>query len=285
MTRVRAAAWVGLSLAGGRAAVAQSDSAVLAGAGDIAECGAQSHHATAALLDSIPGTVFTAGDHAYRDGTVREFRECYEASWGRHKWRTRPAPGNHDYRRGARGYFGYFGASAGDPALGYYSYDLGAWHVVVLNSNVDMAAGSAQERWLRRDLAAHPRRCTVAIWHRPRFSSGTKHGPSTKPRDLWRALHDAGADVVVNGHEHLYERFAPQTPDGIADAERGIRQFTVGTGGAGFYGFGPPAANSEARDAATFGVLKLTLYAGRYAWEFVPVAGGTFRDAGAADCH
>lgn len=279
-----AAAWIGVLLAAVGGAAAQDDPAVLVGAGDIAQCGKESHHATAALLDSIPGTVFTAGDNAYRDGTVREFRECYEPSWGRHKARTRPAPGNHDYRRGARGYFGYFGARAGDPELGYYSYDLGAWHIVVLNSNVSMEAGSAQERWLRRDLAAHPRRCTLAIWHHPRFNSGSKHGPSTKPRDVWRALTEAGADVVISGHEHVYERFAPQSADGVADP-RGLRQFTVGTGGAGLYAFGPPAANSEVRDAATFGVLKLTLHAESYAWEFVPAAGGEFRDAGRADCH
>jgi hypothetical protein len=279
-----AGGWIGLALAGAAVAAAQSDPPVLVGAGDIAVCGAHSHHATAALLDSIPGTVFTAGDHAYRDGTVREFLECYEPSWGRHKARTRPAPGNHDYRRNARGYFGYFGARAGDPELGYYSYDLGAWHIVVLNSNVRMEAGSPQEQWLRRDLAAHPRRCTLAIWHRPRFSSGAKHGPSTQPQDLWRALAEAGAEVVINGHEHLYERFAPQTADGVADP-RGIRQFTVGTGGAGLYPFGPPAANSEVRDGSTFGVLKLTLHPESYEWEFVPAAGGSFRDAGRAECH
>lgn len=260
--------------------------AVLVGAGDIASCSSDGDEATARLLDAIPGTVFTTGDNAYSNGTATEFADCYGPSWGRHRSRTRPTAGNHDYRtRDAAGYFGYFGAAAGEATRGYYGYDLGDWHVVVLNSNIDMRAGSAQERWLRADLARGARRCTLAYWHHPRFSSGTRHGshPGTEP--LWQALYDAGADVVLSGHEHHYERFAPQTPTGVADTARGIREFVVGTGGKGHYPLGPPIANSEVSNATTHGVLKLTLGAQSYSWQFIPVAGGTFSDSGSAACH
>jgi len=258
---------------------------VFVGAGDIADCGSSGDDATAALLDGIPGTVFTAGDNAYNDGSAAQFAQCYEPTWGRHQARTRPSPGNHDYRTsGAAGYYAYFGASAGDAGVGYYSFDLGEWHIISLNSNVSMSAGSAQEQWLRADLAATTHACVLAYWHHPRFSSG-EHGSSTGPRPLWQALYDFGADVVLAGHDHNYERFAPQTPDGVRDDARGIRQFVVGTGGVGFRSVSAPIANSETTNDDTFGVLKLTLSAGGYTWEFVPVAGATYRDAGAATCH
>ena len=259
---------------------------VLVGAGDIASCDGKGAEATAKLLDRIPGTVFTAGDNAYEHGTVEEYTNCYAPTWGRHKRRTHPVPGNHEYEtRGAAGYFGYFGAVAGDTGKGYYSYALGAWHVVALNSNIEMRPGSAQVRWLRADLAAHPARCTLAYWHHPRFSSGTTHGSSKDTGPLWRALYEAGADVVVAGHEHNYERFAPQDTLGVADRAHGLREFVVGTGGDSHYPLGPRLANSEVANSATFGVLKLTLEPAGYRWEFIPVAGKTFTDSGSGACH
>ena len=259
---------------------------VLVGAGDIASCSRHRGEATARLLDKIPGTVFTAGDNAYPSGTLDQYLRCYHPTWGRHQSRTRPSPGNHDYGTpGAAGYFRYFGATAGDSGKGYYSYELGAWHIIVLNSNVTMRRDSAQERWVRADLAAHPRRCTLAYWHHPRFSSGTTHGSDPRSRAVWRDLYDAGADVVVNGHEHNYERFAPMTPAGAVDTARGIREFVVGTGGESHYPLGAPLAPSEVQDDSTFGVLKLTLYPGSYAWRFIPVAGATFGDSGRGACH
>ena len=260
-------------------------SVTLVGAGDIASCGGSGDEATARLLDEIPGTVFTAGDNAYENGSAENYAECYAPSWGRHKSRTRPSPGNHEYfTAGASGYFGYFGSAAGDSDKGYYSYELGGWHVVMLNSNLNVGTGSPQETWLRADLAANQARCTIAIFHHPRFSSGP-HGSSAAMQSLWKALYDGGADVVVAGHDHLYERFAPQNADGQVDVARGIRQFVVGTGGASAYAVVNPRPNSEVRNGGTRGVLKLTLYADRYEWKFVPVAGATFTDSGIASCH
>ena len=264
---------------------------VIIAAGDIADCNSQGDEATAELLDSIRGTVVALGDNAYPSGTDKNFAQCYDPSWGRHKARTRPTPGNHEYRTaGAGGYFRYYGEAAGDPEKGYYSYDLGDWHIIVLNSNSNCAdircgTGSAQLRWLREDLAAHPAKCTLAYWHHPRWNSGSHHGNNSNVGPFWRALYEAGADVVLNGHEHLYERFAPQTPEGNADPARGIRQFTIGTGGRREYGFGETQANSEIRQTGTDGVLKLELHDEGYRWEFIPVRGGTFRDSGAGTCH
>ncbi len=263
---------------------------VLVGAGDIADCATDDDAKTAALLDTLPGVVFTAGDSVYQSGAPSEFSRCYEPTWGRHRERTRPAPGNHDYATaGAAGYYGYFGAAAGDPATGYYSYELGAWHIVVLNSTcADVPGGCApaspEEWWLQADLARHRMRCTLAIWHHPRFSSGT-HGSDPTVDAFWEVLYAAGADVIVNGHDHDYERFAPQTPAGEPDAARGIREFVVGTGGAPLRPFGDPLPTSEVRDASTHGVLVLTLRSAGYEWRFVPVAGGAFTDSGSAACH
>jgi hypothetical protein len=262
-------------------------SPVLVGAGDIAECGDQDDEATADLLDAIPGTVFTTGDNVYEDGTEAEFNSCYDPSWGRHKGRTRPSVGNHEYATpGATPYFDYFGASAGDPSEGWYSYDVGDWHIVVLNSNCTEIGGcnaaSAQGQWLQADLAANPNACTLAYWHHPRFSSSD--GGDTDYQDFWQLLYDAGADVVLAGHSHHYERFAPQDATGLADP-RGIRSFVVGTGGRQFGTLSTPrAANSEVSNNHTHGVLKLTLNATSYDWEFVPVAGSTFTDSGSASC-
>ena len=258
---------------------------VLVGAGDIADCGSSGAEATAALLDAIPGTVFTAGDNAYSSGTASEYANCYDPTWGRHKARTRPAPGNHEYNTSdAAPYYAYFGANAGPSGRGYYSYDLGAWHLISLNSNIDMSAGSAQELWLRADLAATTKTCVLAYWHHPRFSSGS-HGSSTESQPLWQALYDYNADVVVVGHDHNYQRFAPQTPSGAPDPVRGMREFVAGTGGRSHYSFSTPIANTEAYNTDTWGVLKLTLDAASYSWEFIPIAGGTYRDSGTGACH
>ncbi len=266
--------------------------AVLVGAGDISSCDdLKGAEATAKLLDNIPGTVFADGDLAYPDGTDEQFAKCYAPTWGRFKDRTRPAPGNHEYHSdGASGYVRYFGAAAGDPKRGYYSYDLADWHVVVLNSECDAVggcgAGSTQEQWLRQDLKSHPVKCTLAYWHKPLFSSGAKHGNDPEIKPLWDALYSADVDVVINGHDHDYERFAPQDPAGKADAQRGIREFVVGTGGKNSHrSFSSPKPNSEVRQADTFGVLKLTLRSTGYDWEFVPEAGKTFTDSGNGTCH
>ena len=264
---------------------------VLVGAGDISRCTNDNDEATARLLDEVVGTVFTLGDNVYPNGTHAEFMNCYEPTWGRHKDRTYPSPGSHDYRSsGAAGYYAYFGSAASpldsdctDHCRGYYSYDLGAWHIVVLNSEIEMRAGSTQEQWLREDLAENRSTCTLAYWHTPRFSSG-RHGNSRRVRALWEALYDHGADVVLNGHDHLYERFAPQSPTGQSEPMRGIRQFTVGTGGTGLYSYTTIQPNSEVRDNTTWGVLKLTLHPTSYDWEFIPIEGQTFTDAGSADC-
>ena len=264
--------------------------AVLVGAGDIALCREQGDEGTAELLETIPGTIFTTGDNAYHEGTPEEYDECYDASWGRHRHRTRPTPGNHEYRTpNAEGYFEYFGDAAGEPGEGWYSYELGDWQVIALNSNCDhidggCEEGGAQLEWLREELAARDAVCTAAYWHHPRFGSG-RHGSDRDVAPFWEALYEAGADVVIAGHDHLYERFAPQDPEARADPERGIRQFVVGTGGADFYEFEEIQPNSEMRNNDTHGVLKLTLRADSYDWEFVPVEGGTFTDSGSGDCH
>ena len=254
------------------------------GAGNIARCDRQFDEQTAGLLDGISGTVFAIGDNVY-GGTASDFQNCYGPSWGRHLTRTQPAPGDIEYvTTGAPGYYGYYGAAAGDPAKGYYSYDLGTWHIIVLNNRVSMTVGSPQEQWLKADLAATTQPCILAYWHFPRFSSsGTAVRSEIKP--LWDALYAARADVVINAHARVYERFAPQTPTGAADPALGIRQFTVGTGGQGLDVLGTARANSEVRSNSTYGVLKLSLDASSYSWEFVPVSGQTFTDAGTTACH
>jgi hypothetical protein len=280
-----------------------SQDPVVAAAGDIAcdpadpnfnaGLGTAGYCRQKATSDLLVGTGLSAvlllGDDQYENGSLAKFVASYDPSWGRVKPITRPAPGNHEYyTAGASGYYAYFGAVAGDPSKGWYSFDLGAWHVVVLNSNCadvgGCGAGSLQEQWLRADLAAHPGVCTLATWHVPRFSSGT-HGNDPAPDAFWRALYDAGADVVLNGHDHDYERFDPQDPDGLADPARGIREFVVGTGGKNQTPFVTIRANSAARSTGTFGVLRLTLRPAGYDWQFVPAAGGTYGDAGSATCH
>ena len=265
---------------------------VLVGAGDIATCGQlEGAEATAKLIDKIPGTVFAVGDLAYPDGSDEQFAKCYGLTWGRFKDRTRPAAGNHEYHSdGASGYARYFGEAAGDPKKGYYSYNLGAWHIIVLNSECDQVGGcdanSLQGRWLQQDLSASSATCQLAYWHKPLFSSGGKHGSDPMMKPLWDTLYKSGVDVVINGHDHDYERFAPQNPDGKSDKDRGIREFVVGSGGKDSHRpFGAPKPNSEARNDDSFGVLKLTLHAKSYDWEFVPEAGKTFKDSGIGICH
>jgi hypothetical protein len=257
---------------------------VLIAAGDIAACGADGAELTARLLDRIEGTVLTLGDNAYDSGSAEQFRDCYDPTWGRHKARTRPSPGNHDYATpGAAGYFDYFGENAGPDRRGYYSFDLGAWHIVSLNSEIAAGPESAQAQWLAEDLATHPTTCTLAYWHKPLFSSGSVHGDDPHMRAIWQILARAGADVILNGHDHIYERFAPQTADGAADPQ-GMREFVVGVGGAELYGLRAIQPNSEVRATRLFGVLKLTLHAAGYDWEFVPAEAGAFSDAGSARC-
>jgi len=265
---------------------AASGPPVIVGAGDIADCSRASQEATAKLIDNIPGTVLTLGDLAYNDGTTAQFMNCYDPSWGRHKARTKPAPGNHEYNLGnANGYYQYFGAAAGDPTKGYYSYDLGSWHLIVINNYVDMSVGSAQEQWLRADLAAHNNVCTLAYWHEPLYTSGgALVYKDLKP--IWQALYDYGAEVILNGHDHDYERFAPQTPAGALDNARGVREFVVGTGGNSLYSWpGAPIANSETRSNTVYGVIKMTLWPTSYDWEFVPITPGAYTDKGSAPCH
>jgi acid phosphatase type 7 len=255
---------------------------VLVGAGDIAVCGSVATAQTAALLDRIDGTVFTAGDNAYFQGSAANYRDCYDPTWGRHKHRTRPAPGNHEYETaGGAAYFDYFGPSAGPPGLGYYSFEAGPWHVVSLNSNVAANQSSAQYQWLANDLLTRNARCVAAIWHHPMFSSGP-NGPSPWMRDIWQLLQQARAEIVITGHDHVYERFVPldvnrrPTPDGL-------RQFTVGTGGAELYSFVNVSADSEVRIGA-FGVLKLTLTGDGYRWEYLGTNGNVL-DSGTGTCH
>jgi hypothetical protein len=264
------------------------DVAVLVGAGDIAVCGSAGAMATGRLLDGQLGTVFVAGDIAYPDGTAEQFRTCYEPAWGRHKDRTRPVPGNHEYGSpGAAPYFAYFGANAGTPGLGYYMYRKGLWQVFALNSNTESSDRRAQIDWLERQLEAPAASaCSVAYFHHPLFSSGP-HGvvpPMPIVKEFWRFLHAAGADVIVSAHEHFYERFAPQTPEGAPDSRFGIRQFIVGTGGAPLSQPVRRVANSETVLSA-FGVLRLTLDAQSYRWEFLSADGGAVLDSGTGACH
>jgi hypothetical protein len=271
--------------AAGDIACDPSDGSFNGGSGTASACRMK---ATSQLLSGVDA-VIVPGDIQYENGSLAKFRSSYDLSWGRYKSITRPVPGNHEYQTpGAAGYFDYFGAAAGSRTKGYYSYDIGRWHIVALNSNCSQVGGcgvgSPQESWLRADLAAHPTSCTLAYWHHPRFSSGA-HGSSTATDAFWRALHSYGAEVVITGHDHDYERFAPQSPSGAADAARGIRQFVVGTGGKSHYGFKTALPNSEVRNASTYGVLKLTLHPSSYDWRFVPEAGATFTDSGSSACH
>ena len=305
---------VGLVLAIGAAsppAVSAAGDPVIAAAGDIAcdpanpnfkgGAGTSANCRQRYTSDLAVGTGLTAvlplGDNQYECGSLQAFQQSYDPSWGRVKSITHPAVGNHEYlttggtgcdasNTAAKGYFDYFGASAGTRGQGYYSYDVGSWHIIALNSNCGDAGGcspgSAQGQWLASDLAAHTNSCTLAYWHIPLFSSGGRAAQNSL--SFWQALYAAGADVVLNGHDHIYERFAAQNPSGQRDDARGLREFIVGTGGANHTSIATVAANSEVRDTSTYGVLKLVLHPGGYDWQFVPEAGGSFTDAGTASC-
>ncbi len=268
---------------------AQTTTVTMVGAGDISYCGGDRDTATAKLLSRIGGTVFTLGDDAYDRGTAGEFKNCYRPTWGKYKKRTMPVAGNHEYySTAAKPYFDYFGYRAGPRSRGYYSYNRGAWHIIALNSNCDKiggcGSGSTQYNWLRHDLATNSSRCTLAYFHHPLFSSGS--GDTTVVRPFWSVLYDAGADVILSGHSHSYERFAPQSPYGTLNRATGIREFVVGTGGKPpEQPFGTRAANSVTRNDRTPGVLKLSLHSGSYDWKFVPVAGKKFTDSGSTRCH
>ena len=242
--------------------------------------------AVAKLLDTLPTSwpLLFNGD-ATNSGAYSEFTNCYNTTYGRHKAQIKPVPGNHEYdTAGGSGYFRYYGSQAGVSGKGYYSFDVGAWHIVALNTEISHTAGSAEELWLKSDLAAHVNKCTLAYWHEPRFSSG-EHGDNLDMGALWTDLYNANAEVVMNGHDHDYERFAPQNPSGVADSVRGIREFVVGSGGVAERAFGSIKANSEVRNNNTWGVLEMTLHASSYDWKFLPVAGGTFTDSGSGTCH
>jgi hypothetical protein len=271
---------------------AASSDPTIAAAGDIA-CDSSTAGATtchqAATADLLAAGNFTAvlglGDHQYPSGALDDFNAYYDPTWGRVKAKTYPAPGNHEYQTsGAAGYFSYFGDRAGPSGRGYYSFDVGSWHLISLNSEISTAAGSAQETWLKADLAANSQGCTLAYWHKPLFSSGP-HGNNASVKPLWDALYAANADVVLAGHDHDYERFAPQTPSGSADATRGIREFVVGTGGKQHYSISSTKPNSQVHNTDTFGVLRLTLHPDGYDWKFLPEAGKTFTDSGTGSCH
>ena len=260
-------------------------------AGDIASCSEDGDEETAALLDSRDGEILVLGDLAYENGSEANFDRCYDPTWGRHRNRSWPSPGNHEYSTDdADAYFDYWGTSAGPERRGWYSIALGAWHVVSLNSvacsdDVGCDADSEQIRWLRADLERNRARCTLAFFHHPLFSSSVR-GPAPEVRPLWEALHAAGADVILTGHQHHYERFAPMRPDGRIDRERGIRSFVVGTGGRSLYRLvDPRVGGSEVADARSYGILEMTLRPDGYDWEFVGVDGTEFTDGGSDTCR
>jgi acid phosphatase type 7 len=247
------------------------------------------------IVNVSPAGVLLLGDNQYYCGGYQAFLQSYDLSWGRFKTITHPSVGNHEYltsggtgcdssNKGAAGYFKYFGAAAG---IGYYSFDIGTWHLISLDTNCSQVGGcgstSAQGKWLKADLAAHTNFCTLAFWHIPFYSSGGRANNNSK--SFWQTLYAANADIVLDGHDHIYERFAPQTPTGVVDPARGIREFTVGTGGSDHTSITSVAANSEVRNAVTFGVLLLTLHPTSYDWQFVPEAGKTFTDSGTGNCH
>jgi hypothetical protein len=263
---------------------------IFAGAGDIAKCNDGNAAGVARLLDSVNGgTFFTLGDNAYMSGTEREFRDCYHPTWGRHRSYTFPSPGNHEYAadRNATAYFDYFGTNAGTHGDGYYSFALGeAWHAISLNSEVPTSRDSPQGVWLANDLAMNRKKCTVAYWHKPLVSSGP-NGDHPHMKPIFTMLYAAGVEIVMAGHDHLYERFYPQDPDGRPDTLNGIRQFIVGTGGVPNYDFLRVSKPNSERQIKAHGILKLTLLAESYQWEFIPVSGAAAeRDSGGPfSCH
>jgi acid phosphatase type 7 len=266
---------------------------VVVAAGDIAcrpgspptPAGCQQRATARAVGAQHPPAVLLLGDNQYPDGALWKYRASYDPTWGRFIRRTYPTPGNHEYKTPrAAGYYRYFGSRAAAPVRTWYSFRLGSWHLFARKGNCAAVACPAEAAWLRADLAAHPAPCTLAFWHQPRFTSGHE-GPTRAVSPLWDALYTAGADLVLNGHDHDYERFAPQDPLGQPDPADGIREFVVGTGGAPWLPFRAVAANSQVRKTGTFGVLRLTLEPDGYRWRFVHAAGAPFGDSGSGRCH
>jgi hypothetical protein len=256
---------------------------VVLAAGDIGMCGSAGTEATAALVAGLEGTLLLAGDIAYLHGSAQDFAQCFNPFWGRFRGRWFAVPGNHEYESaGAQPFFDYFGDAAGEDRTGYFAVDLGEWMILMLNSNISTARNSPQGDFVRRQLELRSPRCSMAVWHHPLFTSGP-NGPNAQHRDLWSVLEARGTDLVVNGHDHLYERFGRQNVEGRPDPV-GIRQFTVGTGGASLYDFVGASPNSEAR-LRKFGVLRLTLMPTSFRWEFLTTPGGTVEDSGTEECR
>ncbi len=258
---------------------------VVVAVGDIAEAGGHQRSTSDRVLELDPDRVLVLGDNQYPNGELDDYRRLYHPTWGRFKARTRPVPGNHEYETpGAAGYLAYFGKQARPKGRSYYSFDLGGWHLIALNSSIDHGPGSAQERWLRADLVATAKRCILAYWHVPRFSSGAHQGSWGSVGTFWNDLYAANADVVLSAHEHSYERFARQTPWAKA-SRQGIRQFVIGTGGANLLGFGNRKPNSQRRISHTHGVLELVLHPASYRWRFVSENGAVLDRGGPVACH
>ncbi|SDY04635.1 Calcineurin-like phosphoesterase [Amycolatopsis xylanica] len=257
---------------------------VVAGVGDV--CGSSCNQTASVVKNMSPQALILAGDNAYESGSASDYKNGYDPNYGQFKSIVHPAPGNHEYKTSnASGYFDYFGSAAGERSKGYYSFDVGDWHFVALNSNITRTASSAQVTWLKNDLAASTKPCTAAYWHHPRFSKGD-HGDDTSVSPFFEALYNAKADLVVVGHDHNYQRFAPSKPNGARDDANGVRELLIGTGGRGFYDYDKSSAGTqEAGNASTFGVAKLTLTATNYRHDFVPVAGRTYTDTVSGKCH
>ena len=256
-------------------------------AGDISPAAKGAQVGTSNLVRWLnPTRVLTLGDNQYPRGSLADFRRYYAATWGRFKARTRPTPGDHDYGTpNAGGYFAYFGALARPNGRSFYSFNLGGWHIVSLNSNTDHSATSPQGRWLHQNLAATRQRCVLAYWHSPRFTSGGHHGNDYSVSAFWAALYNRRADIVLNGDSHNYERFAQQTPARTA-SRTGIREFVVGTGGVGTYPFrGVLQPHSQKRIAGVYGVLRLILHPKSYEWRFVTPSRRVLDRGGPVHCH
>jgi hypothetical protein len=262
---------------------------MFSGAGDISICGQDTDDQTAALLRDLPGDVFTLGDNQNDNDSLENFQNCFEQSWGQYKDRMIPVIGNHEYyTENASGFFSYFGELVGPVGQGYYSRNLGDWHIIALNSNCNQIGGcgpdSDMARWLEQDLQQNRQQCTIAMWHAPRWSSGW-HGNDNEMDTIWRLVAGYGVELVLNGHDHFYERFAPMNKDGVVDYENGTRNFIVGTGGASLRGIYSTSQNSEVIDSSTFGVMNLSLGDGWYSWKFIPVSPDGFTDSGTQNCH
>jgi len=279
---------------GGGGGVTPPPAFSIAVAGDIGQCfeqpatPASGPAKTAALVSPQDAFVLTLGDNVYEYGTPEEFRDCFDPTWGKFKDRIRPGIGNHEtYTAGGAPYFDYFGAQAGPDHLGYYSFDFGGWHFIMLNGVLDdLSTESPQYKWLAADLAnSRGTLCTIAVFHYPYYNSGEKYGSYPPVRPFYEALYNAGVEMVLSAHDHLYERFAPQNANGVAEPGRGVRQFIVGTGGHELNKFGTPLPNSEARVEGSLGIMRLTLSEGSYSWSFVPVGGGAALDSGQDVCH